>query len=63
MRLVWEQLRHSLAIFASTGDKAGFWPTDRSILGPLLTVLVVLGLGWFTLSWRNIPRFTVALWF
>jgi hypothetical protein len=63
VQLVWEQLRHSLAIFASTGDAAGFWPTDRPILGPLLTVLVALGLGWFTLSWRHVPRFTIALWF
>ena len=63
VQLVWEQLKHSLAIFASDGDWAGFWPTDRPILGPALTVLVGLGLVWFMLSWRHVPRFTIALWF
>lgn len=63
VQLVWEQLKHSLAIFARDADWAGFWPTDRPILGPTLTVLVALGVGWFTLSWRHVPRFTIALWF
>ena len=63
VQLVWEQLKHSLAIFASDGDWAGFWPTDRPILGSALTVLVGLGLVWFMLSWRHVPRFTIALWF
>ena len=63
VQLMWEQLKHSLAIFARDVDGAGFWPTDRPILGPALTVLVTLGLGWFMLSWRHVPRFTIALWF
>ena len=29
----------------------------------MLTLLVAVGLGWFTLSWRHVPRFTIALWF
>jgi hypothetical protein len=62
-RLLWEQLRHSLAIFGSTADATGFWPSGRPILGTGLTVLVLLGLGWFSLSWRSVPRFTLALWF
>ena len=63
VQLMWEQLKHSFAIFARDPDGAGFWPTDRPILGSALTVLVALGLGWFMLSWRHVPRFTIALWF
>jgi hypothetical protein len=63
VQLVWAQLKHSFGIFASAGDAGGFWPTDRPILGPALTLLVAVGLGWFTLSWRHVPRFTIALWF
>lgn len=63
VELLWAQIKHSFAIFASAGDGGGFWPTDRPILGPVLTVLVAVGLGWFTLSWRNVPRFILALWF
>ena len=62
-QLVWAQLKHSLAIFGATGDATGFWPTDRPILGTTLTVLTLLGLGWFSLSWRSVPRFTLAIWF
>lgn len=61
--LLWAQIKHSFALFAGTGDYGGFWPTNRAALGWLLTVLVLVGVGWFTLSLRNTPRFTVALWF
>lgn len=61
--LLWAQLKHALAIFGVRGDATEFWPTDRPVLGTTLTVLTLLGLGWFSLSWRNVPRFTLALWF
>jgi hypothetical protein len=61
--LLWAQVQHSLGIFANVGDGGGFWPTGKPILGTALTVLVFVGLGWFTLSWRHTPRFTLALWF
>ena len=66
VELLWAQLNHSLAIFGSTGDAGSpyaLWPTGRPILGIALTVLTLLGLAWFSLSWRSVPRFTLALWF
>jgi hypothetical protein len=63
VQLLWAQLEHSLAIFGSTPGATDFWPSGRPILGTALTVLTLLGLGWFSLSWRSVPRFTLAVWF
>ena len=62
-RLVGEQVVRSLGILDRVGDQGGFWPTDRSILTPVLAVLTLLGLGWSCLRWRDPRAVLLGLWF
>ena len=62
-RLILEQTDRSFALFNRSGDRGGYWPTGRPIMGLTLAALTLLGLGWSCLRWRD-PRFVVlALWF
>jgi dolichyl-phosphate-mannose-protein mannosyltransferase/PA14 domain-containing protein len=62
-RLLGEQVVRSLGILDRTGDQGGFWPTDRSILTPVLALLTLLGLGWSCLRWRDPRAVLLGLWF
>jgi hypothetical protein len=63
LELLWAQLRHAFSVFADAPDGSDFWPSGTPVLGAALTVLTMLGVGWFTVSWRDIRRITLALWF
>jgi hypothetical protein len=62
-RLIFEQADRSLGLFNRFGDRSGYWPTGRPVMGHALATLTLLGLGWSCLHWRD-PRFVAfALWF
>ena len=63
LELLWAQLGHAFSVFADAPDDSDFWPSGMPVLGAALTVLTMLGVGWFTLSWRDLRRITLALWF
>jgi hypothetical protein len=61
-RLLAEQIARALGIFARYGDGAGFWPTDEPLTGPVLALLLLLGLGYSTLRARDPRAAALALW-
>ena len=61
-RLLAEQMARALGIFARYGDGAGFWPTDQPLLGPVLALLLLLGLGYALLRPRDPRDVAVSLW-
>ncbi len=62
LRLLAEQVGRALGIFGRYGDAAGFWPTDQPLVGPVLALLVLLGLGYGLLRWRDPRAMAVSLW-
>lgn len=62
-QLLTVQTERTLGLFNQTDDNGGFWPTKRPITNGLLSVLILLGMGWTCTRWRD-PRFVLlALWF
>ncbi len=52
----------SLGIFGRYGDGAGFWPTDHPLTGPVLALLLLLGLGYSAVRLRDPRAQSLALW-
>jgi hypothetical protein len=62
-RLVAAQVERAFGVFNRFPDANYFWPCDRPVLPPALTVLFFLGLGGAALSVRDPRRFLLATWF
>jgi hypothetical protein len=63
VQLLAAQLDHSFGMFNQYHDDGAFFPTDGPITSGLLTVLILLGVGWVSTRWRD-PRYVLlALWF
>jgi 4-amino-4-deoxy-L-arabinose transferase-like glycosyltransferase len=58
-----EQVIHSVGIFNQFKEGGGFWPTSLPILLPPLALLLLLGLGWASLRWRDARVAGLTLWF
>lgn len=63
VRLLAEQSVRAIGIFDHFRDEGGFWPIDRPVLPPAAAVLVLLGVGWTCLRWRDPRAVLLALWF
>jgi hypothetical protein len=62
-RLVAAQVDRAFGLFDRFPDANYFWPCERPILPPPLSVLFFLGLGTAALSVRDPRKFLLAVWF
>jgi hypothetical protein len=63
VQLLGAQVDRSVGMFNQYHDDGGFFPTDGPITSGLLTILILLGVGWVSTRWRD-PRYVLlALWF
>jgi len=62
-QLLVAQFQHCIGLFDRYVDGNGFWPTGQPLFSGFLAALFLLGLGWISLRWWDIPSVAVALWF
>lgn len=61
--ILWGQLTRTLSIITHGIDASAMSALDFPIARPLEAVLIVLGLGWALLRWRDSRFFLLSLWF
>ena len=62
-RVLWGQLKATLSILTWNYDRSGVYVTNEPATTPFEAVLVVFGIAWSLLRWRDLRMAMLSIWF